>query len=162
MDPVTVFSDEVIAASVWNNLAIFDCAGMLQIFHVSAIARAYEAILAQHPLGIGLTFIRPGTPVPKASMLDEISKLGKRLGSKVVLSVVVVEESGPLAALTRSVLRGLNVLGGPSRISATTTLDESLPLLLPHLRALDGTPIVALQLTSAVRRVRERFVATTV
>jgi hypothetical protein len=158
MDPVTIFSDEVISASVWNNLGIFDCRGMLQVSHVGVIARVYETVLAKHPIGVGLTFIRPGTPVPKAAMLDDISKLSKRLGAKIALSVVVVEDRGPLAALTRSVIRGLNVLG-PSRVSATTTLDESIPLLLPHLHALDGTPIVAPQLTRAVRRVREKLAA---
>jgi len=74
---------------------------------------------------------------------------------------VVVEERGPLAALTRSVIRGLNVLGAASRISATATVEQSVAILLPHLRALDGTPIAALQLSNAIRRARAQLGAPT-
>jgi len=40
MERFTIFSDEVMAVSVWNNLAIFDCAGMWHASHVGDIARA--------------------------------------------------------------------------------------------------------------------------
>jgi hypothetical protein len=157
MDPVTLFRDEVMSASVWNNLAIFECAGMWHALHVGEIARAYDVVFAKHAQGCGLTFVRPATPVPKASVLNETGKLMKQLGSKVAWSVVVVEERGPLAALTRSVIRGLNVLGASSRISAAATVDECPAILLPHLRSLDGLPITALDLLTAVRRSREKF-----
>jgi hypothetical protein len=95
--------------------------------------------------------------VAKASVQREIAKLMKQLGTRVAWSVVVIEDRGAMASLMRTVIRGLNMLGAASRISATATVEESLPLLLPHVRAVDGNPISALEFRGAIRRMRERL-----
>ena len=156
-----MFSDAALTVSVWNNLVIFDCSRMLEVFHVPEIKRAQDMVLSQHPHGVGLTLIRPGTQVPKGPVLKEMGKMMKELSGRIWWSIVVVEERGPLAALKRTVIRGLSVIAG-GRIAAAATLEESLPLVLPHLRTLDGMPIASLQLAGTIRRAREAGATSTV
>ena len=148
------FRDDVATIACWRNLAIFEYRGAWQTAHVGQVAALYERVFAQHERAVGLFIATPAATMSPRAVNDAFSKLLRKLQERVVVSTLVIEDRGTLAAIARGVIRTVGILAGNARIRVCATVDEAAPALLPHLAPEDGRPVTMLQLNGVLRRLR--------
>jgi hypothetical protein len=157
MDPIPVFTDDVMCMTMWHNLVIIECKASWQLAHVDRLSQAYETILSKYPQAVSITIARPGTPLSNRAARMRAVALMKRLAGKIARAVVVVEETGPLAAMLRGVIRALNVIGGDFSLKVAASVEEGVRQLTSHVRTATGGAVTELQILGAIRRTREQF-----
>ncbi|MDP9151832.1 MAG: hypothetical protein M3O36_18070 [Myxococcota bacterium] len=112
---------------------------------------------AKFPLGVGcLTIIPQKSKPPPPEVRAAINTALAALAGQLRCFCWLVEESGFEGATVRAVLTGLRMFGRfsyPTHIS--TTLDDSLTWMLPHLRAPDQWRTHIPSASAAIRSARE-------
>jgi hypothetical protein len=156
LPPIVLFTDEVMLAARWHNLAIMDYRGPWQMGHIDHIRDVYREIFTRHKRAVSITMAHPGTEMSGQRVNAEAARLVKSLRSQVEVSVVVVEERGPMAAMYRGLVRTVNVLSGNAGVQVASSIADGARLVLPHISAEDSTPVSELQLVGVLRRLREK------
>jgi hypothetical protein len=154
--PIVLFTDDVMLAARWHNLAVMDYRGPWELAHIDHIRNVYREIFARHKRAVSITMAHTGTEMSRPRVNAEAGKLMKSMRGQVDLAVVVVEERGPMAAMYRGVIRAVNVLSGNAGLHVASSLAEGVRLVSPHIATDDGTPVTEAQLISVLGRLRDK------
>jgi hypothetical protein len=117
--------------------------------------RGYLEALSNNPKGaVGLSFLRPGTPVASAEARAEGARFVKDLGMRVPRVAMVVEEGGVAGSAMRTVIRGINIITRNPSLVVCANMAEGIQLLLPVLSQISKVPIDPRELTDVVLKAR--------
>lgn len=135
-----------------GNIVIADVGGPTDAGHMRAIRACYERALRKTPTIIGLSIIRPGTPVTRPDGLREAAAFVSAFGERVTCMPVILEDTGVPAQLLRTVVRGINSITRTRRLWLFESVDDALPAILDRVepRTLADTALL-LRLLQACR-----------
>ena len=130
--PAVFYADEVFCITFWQNLAIVDARGLVDVEHMLVIERAYHALAQRFAGGIvSCVIVQPGTPLSPPDALKESARFMRDLGNSVIGVAVVIEDVGIAAQVFRTVVRGINVLMRDSKLVVLDELRSSIDVLSP-------------------------------
>jgi hypothetical protein len=148
------YSDEVLNVAFWRNAAIVDVAGSMTLARMLIVSRAYRALRVAHPRGIVVYCVnRAGAPLASQEVRVEMIRLIKELGDALLAFILVLEDSGLVAQVIRSVIRGINVMSRRSTMVAFATLEEGIASASPLLSGSKDDGDLAGELRRAVLEV---------
>src|SRR5512139_580607 len=102
--PRTFLSESMLHIALWQNVAIIDVAGDMDLPRMRAVRHAYEALLDEYPSGIcSCVFLRDGVPVASHAAREESARFMRELGTALALVAVVIEHQGVAAQMLRTV-----------------------------------------------------------
>lgn len=156
--PRIVCHDAQHCVAYWNNVAIVDVCGDLDLARMRAIGEAYAALLQRYPEGIiAIVITQPNTPIAGDEARAEGSRMLKALGDGLLQVFVVVEARGMLANLMRSIMRGVNVIVRNSRMSVVDSVDDAVRAGAKYVAPAAPRTVIEQQLTAAISSVRNMF-----
>ena len=156
--PRIVCSDDVYRLALWQNVAITDVAGDMDVARMQLLGRTYRELAAAHPRGIvTCAIIRAGVPVSSKEARDEAAKFITDLGSSILRMAMLIEDKGVMAQVLRTIIRGINVVTRNTKLVIYNDLEEvtrSLSTLIvpPH----SGADVRS-ELTAAIATVRSGY-----
>lgn len=153
------YCDSAVCIHYWYNVAIVDIAADVDVERMKVIGNAYRTLAKSHPGGVApLVMVRHGTPVASAPARAEAARFTRELGDALLRVSMVVEGSGVIVQLLRSVVRGVNMVTRSSRITMFESIDEATQAMVPLLAAPgEVDPLKALR--ESVRRARSAFLS---
>jgi hypothetical protein len=139
-------------------VCICDVWGEVDGQRMQRLGDCYRTLLARYPKGVlGISALRPHTPVSPSEARAESVFFLKELGDKLIHLAMVIEADGVLGLMLRSVLRGVNALVRPGRVFIVESVEKAVAVcassVVCNLRPED----VPLQLTAAIASVRAKF-----
>jgi hypothetical protein len=130
--PAVFYADSVLCITFWQNLAIVDTRGLVDVEHMLTLERAYQALAQRFTGGIvSCVVIQPGTPVSPADALKESARFVRDLGSAMLRIAVVIEDVGIAAQVFRTVVRGINVVNRDNKLVVLSDLQSAIDVLTP-------------------------------
>ena len=156
--PRIVCSDATFCLALWQNVAITDVAGDMDVAHMKQLGKTYRELVTSFPLGIvTCAIIRAGVPVSSSAARDEAAKFITDLGPSVLRMAMLIEERGVMAQVLRTIVRGINVVTRNTKLVLFNELDEAIrslaPLVVPPTSGAD----VRSELAAAVASVRNGY-----
>jgi hypothetical protein len=119
----------------WNNVAIVDTCGALEVPHMKAIGLEYLELLSQHKSGIVVfCMMQPDVPIASSEVRNECMRYLKQLDGGLLHLCLVVESQGVLGMMLHAVVRGMNVLLPNSRMTLHDTLPDATAKIAPLVR----------------------------
>ena len=156
--PRIVHSDEIVRLSTWQNLAITDLVGEMDVLRIKRVARAVRELLVQFPSGIvTCAFIREHVPVGSKESREESARFMKDLGDSCLKMVVVIEQRGVMAQMLRTVVRGMNMITRNSKLLVLGETREAIDALAPLVVPPQAGANVTVELRKAIATVREGY-----
>jgi hypothetical protein len=156
--PRVVCSDDVCCLALWQNVAITDVAGNMDVARMKLLGKTYRELASAHPGGI-LTFaiIRPGVPVSSSEARDEAAKFITTLGPSILRMGMLIEDTGVMAQVLRTIIRGLNVVTRNTKLVLYNNLDEAVRALAPLTVATSPGADARSDLAAAIASVRRGY-----
>ena len=156
--PAVFHVDSACCITFWQNLAIVDSRGLIDVPHMLTVERAYQALAHRFSGGIvSCVMVRPGTPVFPPDALKESARFLRDLGDALLRIAVVIEDVGVAAQVFRSVVRGINVVMRDNKLvvldKPTAAIDLLAPLIVPATEEME----VAQSLPAVLHSARARF-----
>ncbi|HMI87645.1 MAG TPA: hypothetical protein VK550_26345 [Polyangiaceae bacterium] len=128
--PAVFYADSVLCITYWQNLAIVDTRGAVDVPHMLILERAYQALAQRFTGGIvSCVVIQPGTPVSRPDALKESSRFMRDLGSAMIRIAVVIEDVGVAAQVFRTVVRGINVVIRDNKLVVVADVASAIDVL---------------------------------
>lgn len=156
--PRIVHSDDVVRLSTWQNLAITDLVGEMDVVRIKRVARAVRELLVQFPNGIvTCAFIRENAPLGSKESREESARFMKDLGDSVLKMVVVIEQRGVMAQMLRTVVRGMNMITRNTKLLLLGETREAVDALAPLVEPPHPGANVAVELSKAIATAREGY-----
>ena len=156
--PRIVHSDEVVRLATWQNVAITDVRGEMDVVRIQRLVRAVKALVAEFPNGIvTCAFIRENTPVGSKEARNEAAKFVKDLGDSCLRMALVIEERGIMAQVLRTVVRGMNVITRNTRLVLFNEPGEAVDALAPLVVSPRLGTDVAAELRAAIAAIRDGY-----
>lgn len=151
-------TDSRFCIAFWQNVAIVDIGGELDLRRMKKLGGSYTKLLEHHPLGIvALVMVRPATPVATADARSEIARNNKELGDRLLQVASVIEDRGLMAQVMRTMVRGVSMLTGHTRIQMHADVESALVGLQPFVAPPHGVADVLNPMRAAVLTVRAGF-----
>lgn len=134
--PRIVHSDEILRIGTWQNVAIADVSGDLDLVRMKRLGRAYRELLPEFPKGIcTFSVIRESTPIASDEARNEAARFIKELGDSCLRMAMVIEHRGLMAQVLRTIIRGLNVVTRNTKLvmfdEMKDAIDSIVPLVVP-------------------------------
>lgn len=128
--PRIVRSDDAFCLALWQNVAITDVAGNMDVAHMKQLGKTYRELAGAFPSGIvTLAIIRPGVPVSSSEARDEAARFITELGPSILRMGMLIEDRGVMAQVLRTIIRGLNVVTRNTKLVLYNTVDEAVRAL---------------------------------
>lgn len=117
---VTTFHAEPgLRVSFWRNVGIVEVRGEADVRCMRVMEQGYRVLMSQYPAGIAvLAIVRSGTPVANDVARAECVRFIKDLGPQLLVIATVIEDTGVMGSVLRSVVRGLNLVAGNGNLMA--------------------------------------------
>jgi hypothetical protein len=156
--PAVFYADDTLCVAFWQNLAIVDTRGRVDVEHMLIIERAYQALARRFAAGIvSCVILQPGTPVSPPDALKESARFLRDLGSSVIGVAIIIEDVGIAAQVFRTVIRGINVLMRDNKLVVTDDLTSAIDVLSPVIVPATGEMDIASAVTAVLRAARLRY-----
>lgn len=156
--PRIITSDDVYRLATWQNVTIAVFAGDVDTVRIMRIARAHRELAIEYPKGIvAFTIVRPGVPIASQGARDEAAKFIKELGGVLQRSALVLEDTGIMAQVLRTVVRGINIVTRNPKLVLCTELDDAIRSLTPLVAPPQPGSDVRAELAAAVAKVRKGY-----
>ena len=156
--PRIVHSDEIYRLATWQNASIGVFARDVDALRMRRIARAHTELSVAFPNGIvACTIVRPGVPVASQGARDEAAKFLKELGPSLLRSALVIEDTGIMAQVLRTFVRGLNIITRNTQLVLCRDIDEAIDSLAPLIVSPQPTAHVRAELAGAVAEVQKGY-----
>jgi len=156
--PRIINSDDVYRLAIWQNVSIADFAGDVDALRMRRIARAHRELATAYPNGIvACTILRAGVPIASQGARDEAVKSLKELGDLFLRSALIIEDTGIMAQVLRTVVRGLNVFTRNTKLVLCNHIDEASGSLSPLVVPPHPGSNVRAELAAAVAEVRRDY-----
>jgi len=156
--PAVFYADSVLCITFWQNLAVVDARGLVDVEHMLTLERAYQALAQRFTAGIvSCVVVQPGTPVSPPDALKESARFVRDLGSAMTRIAVVIEDVGVAAQLFRTVVRGINVVNRDSKLLVLSDLQSAIDVLTPLIVPATEQMDVASALKVVVDSARARY-----
>lgn len=154
-----VHRDETLCITTWCNVVIMDVGGAMDAVRMRTMLDAYRTLIASYPKGVvALTLLRPHTPLGSPESRKESARITHELGDAVKCSAIVIEDSGVVAQMMRTVTRAIAVLSRNTRWTIAKDLDEAVQTLAPYIAAMPPRAAdVAADLLDAVGQARKGY-----
>ena len=154
--PRIVHSDEILRIGTWQNVAIADVSGDLDLVRMKRLGRAYRELLPEFPKGIcTFSLIRESTPIASEEARNEAARFIKELGDSCLRMSMVIEHRGVMAQVLRTIIRGLNVVTRNTKLvmfdDTREAIESIAPFVVPTLPGANPVP----ELRAAVSAVCE-------
>jgi hypothetical protein len=155
--PAVFYADSVLCITFWQNLAVVDARGLVDVEHMSTLERAYQALAQRFTGGIvSCVVVQPGTPVSPPDALKESARFMRNLGSAMTRIAVVIEDVGVAAQMLRTVVRGINVVTRDNKLvvlgDSRSAIDVLAPLIVPPAGQIDVAGALSVVLHTARAR----------
>jgi hypothetical protein len=158
VQPRIIQSDGVYALASWQNAMIIDVAGNMDLQHMMRVGRAYRELILEYPDGIAsFCMIRPGVPVAPADARDESARFTKELGNSLLKVTILIEDTGILAQMMQTVIRGINVLSRNPKLIPLRSIDEAVDIIAPLVVPTEAGANVPSELREAIHFVRSGY-----
>lgn len=158
--PAIFYVDGVYCITFWQNLAIIDVRGTVDVPHMLTLERAYQTLASRFTGGIvSCVVIQPGTPVSPADALKESARFMRDLGAAMMRIAVVIEDVGVAAQVFRTVVRGINVVIRDNKLTVLSDLPSAVDVLAPLIVRATGEMDVSQSLTAVLLSARARYVS---
>jgi hypothetical protein len=156
--PRIVISDEIYRLATWQNVAITEFAGDVDALRMRRIARMHRELSIAYPNGtVTCTIVRAGVPIASQAARDEAAAFMKELGGSLLRSALVLEDTGIMAQVLRTVVRGLNVVTRNTKLVLCSRIDEAISSLSPLVVPPQPDADVRAELSAAVATVRKGY-----
>jgi hypothetical protein len=156
--PAVFFADSVFCVTFWQNIAIVDSRGLVDLEHMLILERAYQALARRFTGGIvSCVVVQPGTPVSPAGALKESARFMRDLGNAMTRIAVVIEDVGIAAQVFRTVIRGINVVIRDNKLVVVGDLQSAIDVLSPLVVPATGEMDVASALKIVLLTARARY-----
>jgi hypothetical protein len=153
--PRMFYEDPNFCFATWNNVAIVDVWGDLDVPRMRKLCEGYRELLERYPKGIvAVSFIRKSTPVSTAAARDEITRFLKDFGERLLHHSMVIEADGVLGLMLRSVMRGVNAMLRSNRLSLHDGAGNAIAPLASFVATDLPRPVLVRELTAAIAQVR--------
>jgi hypothetical protein len=160
-DPTIRFADSVMVIANWHNAQIIDLGGRMTVPHVRAIKMNFQLLVSRFPrLVTGITAVRHTVPMSDKAIHDELTKMlkeQKEAGIEMKGSTVAYETRGVIGTAIRAVARTVMTISGNRQNQIVSSVDEGVPLMLPHVRTVEGEAVTRSALEEAIRKVRAAY-----
>jgi hypothetical protein len=156
--PRIVHSDDIYRAGIWQNVTIADVAGNVDAMRMRKIARMHVDLAKDYPGGIvSCTIIRAGVPIGSGESREVAEQFLKQLADVLKRSALVMEETGIMAQVLRTFVRGLNILTRKTNLVLCSDIGEAVSSLAPFVVPPQPSSNVSLELAAAVTEVRKGY-----
>jgi hypothetical protein len=156
--PRIVSSDGVYRSATWQNVTIADIAGDMDPLRMAKIARMHMDLAKAFPGGIvSCTIIRPGVPVGSSESREVAAQFLKELGDGLKRSALIMEETGLMAQVLRTFVRGLNIVTRNTKLVLCKNIDEAVGSLSSFIVPTQPGSNVGAELAAAVAQVRSDY-----
>ena len=156
--PAVFYVDSATCVTFWQNLAIIDSRGLVDVPHMLTYERAYQALAQRYTAGIvSCVIVQPGTPVSPPAALKEAARFMRELGSAILRIAVVIEDVGVAAQVFRTVVRGINVVTRENKMAVLGDLQSAVDVLVPLIVPPPGQTDVAGAVTAVLNSARARY-----
>lgn len=155
--PETFYCDAVCCIDLWNNVAVIDVAGALDVERMRQTGAAYRALHARFPHVVGLCVHRATAPMPASDARAVGAEVVQGLGRVLEHVAMVSESKGVLSQLFRSVMRSFNTMTRNKSVSFYDNMADATLALLPYVRCNSGPACTLEDLREAVAISRSRF-----
>ena len=153
--PRTVCQDANFCVATWNNVAIVDVWGDMDVPRMRKLSELYATLLEEFPNGIcAMSCIRKSTPVSTAEARTESTRFLKEFGERILHHAMVIEADGVLGLMLRSVVRGLNALLRGNRMSLHDSVEHAVPAIAPYVATDLPRVAVIRELTGTIASIR--------
>jgi hypothetical protein len=158
LPPRIIHSDEIFRLATWQNVTIAIFAGDVDVNRMRRVARAHRELAATYPNGIvSCTIIKPGVPIAGQDTRDEAVTFMKELGDSLVRSALIIEDTGIMAQVIRTIVRGFNVIRRNTKLVLCTEIDEAIGSLAPLVVPTQPNANVRAELAAAVAEARKGY-----
>jgi hypothetical protein len=156
--PAIYYVDSATCVTLWQNLAIIDSRGLIDVPRMLTFERAYQALAQRYTGGIvSCVIVQPGTPVSPPDALKESARFMRELGSAMLRIAVVIEDVGVAAQVFRTVVRGINVVTRESKLVVLGDLPSAVDVLAPLIVPAPGQRDVTGAVTAVLQSARARY-----
>jgi hypothetical protein len=156
--PAVFYADSVFCITFWQNLAIVDSRGLVDVEHMLILERGYQALAQRFTGGIvSCVVVQPDTPVSPASALKESARFMRDLGTAMMRIAVVIEDVGVAAQVFRTVVRGINVVIRDNKLVVLSDLASAIDVLSPMIVPATGEMDVTGALKIVLHAARARY-----
>ena len=156
--PAVFYADSVFCITFWQNLAIVDSRGLVDVPHMLTLERAYQTLAQRFNAGIiSCVVIQPGTPVSPPDALKESARFMRDLGSAMIRIAVVIEDVGVAAQVFRTVVRGINVVIRDNKLVVLRDLPSAADALSWLIVPATGQKDVTAALDAVLHSARARY-----
>ncbi|HMJ54159.1 MAG TPA: hypothetical protein VK540_18890 [Polyangiaceae bacterium] len=156
--PAIFYADSAFCVTFWQNLAIVDSRGLIDVPHMLTLERAYQTLASRFTAGIvSCVVIQPGTPVSPPDALRESARFMRELGSAMMRIAVVIEDVGVAAQVFRTVVRGINIVIRDNKLVVLGDLPSAVEVLAPLIVPATDQMNVTSALTALLHSARARY-----
>jgi len=156
--PAVFYVDSACCITFWQNLAIVDSRGLIDVPHMLTLERAYQALAQRFTSGIvSCVVIQPGTPVSPPDALKESARFMRELGPAMMRIAVVIEDVGVAAQVFRTVVRGINIVIRDNKLVVLSDLPSAVDVLAPLIVPATGEMNIMESLTAVLQTARVRY-----
>lgn len=154
--PNMLYATRSHCAATWNNLMIFEVAGLVTPEDAREITSALVTHSKAWPNGVAVVaLLRPTTPIGSSEVRAEFSRCWNELDDRILHYVVVIEARGVFSQLFKSMIRGWKIAVRNTRMSITDDIESAARALAPHMTG--ATPRMEAELFHVLSLVRKRF-----
>jgi hypothetical protein len=156
--PAVYYVDGDYCITFWQNLAVIDVRGLVDVPHMLTLERAYQALAQRYTGGIvSCVVIQPGTPVSPPDALKESARFMRDLGAAMMRVAVVIEDVGIAAQVFRTVVRGINVVIRDNKLWVLGDLPSAVDTLSALIVPAPGQTDVVGPVTAVLHSARARY-----
>jgi hypothetical protein len=125
------FTDGEYCIAFWNNIALVDTVGEIDVARMRQLGEAYKQLLTRYRHMAVLCVLRAGAPLSSGPARADSTKMASDLGDALARVAFVIEEGGVFAQLFRTVIRGFNQLTRTAKLTVDIELDDAVRSLAP-------------------------------
>ena len=159
--PAVYYVDSACCVTFWQNVAIIESRGLIDVTHMLTFERAYQALAQRFTGGIcSCVVVQAGTPLSPPDALRESARFVRELGSALRCIAVVIEDVGIAAQVFRTVIRGINVVTRENKLVVLGDFASAVDVLTPLIVPAAGQRDVSGAVTTVLNSARARFAST--
>lgn len=156
--PAVFYVDSAFCITLWQNVAIFDIRGTVDVPRMLTVERAYQTLASRFSGGIvSCAVIQPGTPVSPPDALKECARFMRDLGPALMRVAIVIQDVGVAAQVFRTVARGINVVIRDNKLMTFDDLPAAVDALAPFIVPASGEMKIIPSLAAVLLSARMRY-----
>ena len=108
-DRSMTLSDDSLGVGIYENVVVLDIRGAVELEHIRHLELTYTKLLKRHQQLVLLVVARRSIAAASGAVRAEGAQVAKKFGSAVKHMAIVIEDSGVVAELYRTLLRVFSV-----------------------------------------------------